>query len=105
MLRSHTAPVIYIHVSAEDNKIFSMSTDNTIKVFALLCFDVLSNAVSDREGVPFMFSFLSLEPLGPLIRRCSDGISFHGSAFERENRQAGEGQALRELSIPAVLLG
>ncbi|KAF3825900.1 hypothetical protein GH733_006727 [Mirounga leonina] len=35
MLKSHTAPVIYIHVSAEDNKIFSMSTDNTIKVFAL----------------------------------------------------------------------
>lgn len=105
MLRSHTAPVIYIHVSAEDNKIFSMSTDNTIKVFALLSFDVLSNAVSDREGVPFMFSFLSLEPLGPLISRYSDDTCFHGSAFERKNRQAGEGQPLRELSIPAVLLG
>ncbi|XP_038290852.1 WD repeat-containing protein 49-like [Canis lupus familiaris] len=31
MLKSHMAPVVYIHVSAEDNKIFSMSTDNTIK--------------------------------------------------------------------------
>ena len=105
MLRSHTAPVIYIHVSAEDNKIFSMSTHNTIEVFALLCFDVLSSAVSDREGVPFMFSFLSLEPLGPLISRYSDDTCFHGSAFERKNRQAGEGQPFQELSIPAVLLG
>ncbi|KAB0394919.1 hypothetical protein E2I00_010193, partial [Balaenoptera physalus] len=52
MLKSHTAPVICIHVSAEDNKIFSMPTDNTIKVFALLCFDALSNAVSDREAQP-----------------------------------------------------
>lgn len=60
------APVIYIHVSAEDNRMFSMSTDNTIKVFALLCFDVLSSTVSDRKGIPFMFSSLSLQPLGPL---------------------------------------
>lgn len=60
MLKSHTAPVSYIHVSAEDNKIVSMPADNTIKVFALLCSDALSNAVSDREGVPFMFSFPSL---------------------------------------------
>lgn len=47
-------------MSAEDNKIVSMPADNTIKVFALLCSDALSNAVSDREGVPFMFSFPSL---------------------------------------------
>ncbi|KAM6180381.1 LOW QUALITY PROTEIN: cilia- and flagella-associated protein 337-like [Erethizon dorsatum] len=36
MLRSHTAPVIYIHTASEDNKIFSMSTDSTIKVFSFL---------------------------------------------------------------------
>uniref|UniRef100_A0A8C0P5C9 WD repeat domain 49 n=1 Tax=Canis lupus familiaris TaxID=9615 RepID=A0A8C0P5C9_CANLF len=35
MLKSHMAPVVYIHVSAEDNKIFSMSTDNTIKIWDL----------------------------------------------------------------------
>ncbi|XP_044925556.1 WD repeat-containing protein 64-like isoform X2 [Mustela putorius furo] len=39
MLKSHTAPVIYIHVSAEDNKIFSMSTDNTIKVVKVWDFE------------------------------------------------------------------
>ncbi|ELW48350.1 60S ribosomal protein L6, partial [Tupaia chinensis] len=32
MLRNHAAPVSYIHVSAEDNKIFSMSVDNMIKM-------------------------------------------------------------------------
>lgn len=31
ILRSHMAPIFYVHISEED-KIFSMSTDNTIKV-------------------------------------------------------------------------
>ncbi|XP_049634417.1 WD repeat-containing protein 49-like [Suncus etruscus] len=35
MLKSHTAPLVYIHASAEDNKIFSMSTDNMVKIWDL----------------------------------------------------------------------
>lgn len=32
MLRSHMAPVFYVYISEENNKIFSMSTDNMVKV-------------------------------------------------------------------------
>lgn len=64
MLKSHTAPVSYIQVSAEDNKIFSTSTDNAVKVSALWCSDALPSVVSDREGVPFMFSFPLSAALG-----------------------------------------
>uniref|UniRef100_A0A8B9WXU4 Uncharacterized protein n=1 Tax=Bos mutus grunniens TaxID=30521 RepID=A0A8B9WXU4_BOSMU len=55
MLRSHTAPVIYIHVSAEDNKIFSMSTDNTIKIWDLEtngCLFTASSKASSIQGEP-----------------------------------------------------
>ncbi|XDC78782.1 hypothetical protein R6Z07F_009955 [Ovis aries] len=51
MLRSHTAPVIYIHVSAEDNKIFSMSTDNTIKIWDLETNSCLFTASSKASGI------------------------------------------------------
>ncbi|KAF5916374.1 hypothetical protein HPG69_017608 [Diceros bicornis minor] len=64
MLKSRTAPVIYIHVSAEDNKIFSMSIDNTVKVFVLLYSDALSSTVYNTEGVSFMFSFPLSAALG-----------------------------------------
>nr|CAI9712397.1 unnamed protein product [Rangifer tarandus platyrhynchus] len=51
MLRSHTAPVIYIHVSAEDNKIFSMPTDNTIKIWDLETNSCLFTASSKASGI------------------------------------------------------
>ncbi|XP_032170511.1 WD repeat-containing protein on Y chromosome-like [Mustela erminea] len=57
MLKSHTAPVIYIHVSAEDNKIFSMSTDNTIKVFALSHFGCIVQQFPIE--IVFVWCFLS----------------------------------------------
>ncbi|XFF83283.1 hypothetical protein AB1E18_009502 [Capra hircus] len=51
MLRSHTAPVIYIHVSAEDNKIFSMSTHNTIEIWDLETNSCLFTASSKASGI------------------------------------------------------
>nr|XP_014351744.1 PREDICTED: WD repeat-containing protein on Y chromosome-like isoform X5 [Latimeria chalumnae] len=33
MLKGHIAPVLYLHISTEDNRIFSVSNDNTIKVW------------------------------------------------------------------------
>nr|XP_012420015.1 PREDICTED: WD repeat-containing protein 49-like [Odobenus rosmarus divergens] len=56
MLKSHTAPVIYIHVSAEDNKIFSMSTDNTIKVWDLETDSCLFTASSKASGIKGEFA-------------------------------------------------
>jgi hypothetical protein len=32
VLRGHRAPVMYVHVAFEENKVFSMSADNTVKV-------------------------------------------------------------------------
>uniref|UniRef100_A0A8C8SMR6 WD40 repeat domain 95 n=1 Tax=Pelusios castaneus TaxID=367368 RepID=A0A8C8SMR6_9SAUR len=49
MLRSHTAPVCFLSISAEDAKIFSISTDNTIKV--LLCTSCLFTACSRTSGL------------------------------------------------------
>ncbi|KAM5288019.1 cilia- and flagella-associated protein 337-like [Ctenodactylus gundi] len=51
MLRSHTAPVIYIHASSEDNKIFSMSTDNTVKIWDLETHTCLFTASSKASGI------------------------------------------------------
>ncbi|XP_052505986.1 WD repeat-containing protein 49-like [Budorcas taxicolor] len=61
MLRSHTAPAIYIHVSAEDNKIFSMSTDNTIKIWDLetnSCLFTASSKASSIRGEPGVCLYL-----------------------------------------------
>ncbi|XP_054979971.1 WD repeat-containing protein on Y chromosome-like [Sorex araneus] len=51
LLKSHTAPVLYIHVSAEDNKIFSMSTDNTVKIWDLDSHDCLFSASAKASGI------------------------------------------------------
>ncbi|MEJ1281834.1 WD40 repeat domain 95 [Cricetulus griseus] len=31
VLRGHMAPVVYVHISSEENKVFSVSADNTVK--------------------------------------------------------------------------
>nr|XP_058132977.1 WD repeat-containing protein 49-like [Dasypus novemcinctus] len=51
MLKSHLAPVIYIHISAEDNKIFSMSSDNTVKIWDLETYSCLFTAPSKASGI------------------------------------------------------
>ncbi|XP_076416262.1 cilia- and flagella-associated protein 337-like isoform X2 [Peromyscus maniculatus bairdii] len=47
-LRGHTAPVVYVHVSSEENKVFSMSADNSVKIWDLethgCCFTASSKA-------------------------------------------------------------
>ncbi|XP_033866082.3 WD repeat-containing protein 64-like [Acipenser ruthenus] len=35
MLKGHCAPVFHLHISTEDNRIFSVSTDNTVKIWDL----------------------------------------------------------------------
>ncbi|XP_061484436.1 WD repeat-containing protein on Y chromosome-like isoform X2 [Rhineura floridana] len=50
MLRSHMAPVFYVHISEED-KIFSMSTDNTIKIWDVEDQTCLFTACSKNTGI------------------------------------------------------
>ncbi|XP_032651865.1 cilia- and flagella-associated protein 337-like isoform X1 [Chelonoidis abingdonii] len=51
ILRSHTAPVCYLSISAEDAKIFSMSTDNTIKIWDIVDQTCLFTACSKTSGI------------------------------------------------------
>uniref|UniRef100_F6XH43 WD repeat domain 49 n=1 Tax=Equus caballus TaxID=9796 RepID=F6XH43_HORSE len=51
MLKSHTAPVSYIQVSAEDNKIFSTSTDNAVKIWDLETDSSLFTVSSKASGL------------------------------------------------------
>ncbi|XP_048196561.1 WD repeat-containing protein 49-like [Perognathus longimembris pacificus] len=56
MLRSHTAPVSYIHVSSEDSKILSMSIDNTVKIWDLETHSCLFTASSKASGIKGEFA-------------------------------------------------
>ncbi|ERE76524.1 WD repeat-containing protein 49 [Cricetulus griseus] len=48
VLRGHMAPVVYVHISSEENKVFSVSADNTVKIWDLethvCCFTASSKA-------------------------------------------------------------
>nr|XP_012804527.2 WD repeat-containing protein 49-like [Jaculus jaculus] len=50
MLRSHTAPVIYIHI-AEENRVLSMSSDNTVKIWDLETHSCCFTASSKASGI------------------------------------------------------
>ncbi|XP_066478628.1 cilia- and flagella-associated protein 337-like [Tiliqua scincoides] len=50
ILRSHLAPIFYVHISEED-KIFSMSTDNTIKIWDIEDQTCLFTACSKNNGI------------------------------------------------------
>nr|XP_034971547.1 WD repeat-containing protein on Y chromosome-like isoform X2 [Zootoca vivipara] len=50
MLRGHMAPVFYVHISEED-KIFSMSTDNTVKIWDVEDQTCLCTACSKNSGI------------------------------------------------------
>ncbi|XP_054830137.1 WD repeat-containing protein on Y chromosome-like [Eublepharis macularius] len=51
MLRSHMTPVFYVYISEEDNKIFSMSTDNTVKIWDIQDQNCLFTACSKNNGL------------------------------------------------------
>ncbi|XP_063160519.1 WD repeat-containing protein on Y chromosome-like [Candoia aspera] len=50
LLRSHMAPIFYVHVSEED-KIFSISTDNTVKIWDIEDQTCLFTACSKTNGI------------------------------------------------------
>ncbi|XP_060090706.1 WD repeat-containing protein on Y chromosome-like isoform X2 [Heteronotia binoei] len=51
MLRSHMAPVFYVYISEEDNKIFSISTDNMVKIWDIEDQSCLFTACSKNNGI------------------------------------------------------
>ncbi|XP_064363672.1 WD repeat-containing protein 49-like [Dromaius novaehollandiae] len=51
MLRSHTAPIFYLHISEEDAKIISVSTDNMIKIWDAEDQSCLFSACSKASGI------------------------------------------------------
>ncbi|KAM8918798.1 LOW QUALITY PROTEIN: WD repeat-containing protein on Y chromosome-like [Lycaon pictus] len=74
MLKSHMAPVVYIHVSAEDNKIFSMSTDNTIKIWDLETDSCLLTTSSKATGIKGDFAACLYLPLSRALCVATDTI-------------------------------
>ncbi|XP_056417833.1 WD repeat-containing protein on Y chromosome-like isoform X1 [Hyla sarda] len=51
MLRGHTAPIFFLEVSSEDNKIFSVATDNTVKIWDIQSHSCLFTACSKSSGI------------------------------------------------------
>ncbi|XP_027733400.1 WD repeat-containing protein 49-like [Vombatus ursinus] len=51
MLKSHLAPVFYLHIAAEEKRIFSMSTDNTVKIWDLENHNCLFTACPKASGI------------------------------------------------------
>ncbi|XP_072467955.1 cilia- and flagella-associated protein 337-like isoform X3 [Notamacropus eugenii] len=51
VLKSHRAPVFYLHIGAEEKRIFSMSTDNTVKIWDLENHNCLFSACPKTSGI------------------------------------------------------
>ncbi|XP_073439273.1 cilia- and flagella-associated protein 337-like [Dendrobates tinctorius] len=51
MLRGHTAPIFFLDISSEDNKIFSVATDNTVKIWDIQSQTCLFTACSKSSGI------------------------------------------------------
>ncbi|CAD7671341.1 unnamed protein product [Nyctereutes procyonoides] len=74
MLKSHMAPVVYIHVSAEDSKIFSMSTDNTIKIWDLETDSCLLTTSSKASSIKGDFAACLYLPLSRALCVATDTV-------------------------------
>nr|XP_025852377.1 WD repeat-containing protein 49-like [Vulpes vulpes] len=72
MLKSHMAPVVYIHVSAEDNKIFS---DNTIKIWDLETDSCLLTTSSKASGIKGDFAACLYLPLSRALCVATDTVA------------------------------
>ncbi|XP_075448271.1 cilia- and flagella-associated protein 337-like isoform X2 [Ascaphus truei] len=51
MLKGHTAPIFFLDVSAEDNKIFSIATNNTVKIWDIQDQTCLFTVCSKSNGI------------------------------------------------------
>ncbi|XP_031194673.1 WD repeat-containing protein 49-like [Mastomys coucha] len=51
VLRGHMAPVMYVHIAFEENKLFSMSADNTVKIWDLETHDCCCTVSSKASGI------------------------------------------------------
>eukprot|EP00079_Xenopus_tropicalis_P014991 XP_004912094.2 PREDICTED: WD repeat-containing protein 64-like [Xenopus tropicalis] len=51
MLRGHTAPIFSLDISSEENKIFSIATDNTIKIWDIQSQTCMFSTCSKSSGI------------------------------------------------------
>ncbi|XP_021078356.1 WD repeat-containing protein 49-like [Mus pahari] len=51
VLRGHMAPVMYVHIAFEENKVFSMSADNTVKIWDLETHGCCCTISSKASGI------------------------------------------------------
>ncbi|XP_052610544.1 WD repeat-containing protein 49-like [Peromyscus californicus insignis] len=75
VLRGHMAPVVYVHVSSEENKVFSMSADNSVKIHCPdLChhLHVLSSRCASLPNSPLPAN----SPIVPESSLLQDGLIF-----------------------------
>ncbi|XP_031719292.1 WD repeat-containing protein 49 [Anarrhichthys ocellatus] len=51
ILRGHSAPIVYLHIVSEDSQIFSVSTDNTVKIWDIQDQHCLFTADPKASGI------------------------------------------------------
>ncbi|XP_069859417.1 cilia- and flagella-associated protein 337-like [Dipodomys merriami] len=101
MLRSHTAPVSYIHISSEDNKIFSMSIDNTVKIWDLETHSCLFTASSKASGIKGEFATCLYLPGPQALCVATDSVAL----LQLRLRSAPEPQLVLSHQEPVVCCG
>ncbi|XP_042541771.1 WD repeat-containing protein 49-like [Dipodomys spectabilis] len=101
MLRSHTAPVSYIHISSEDSKIFSMSIDNTVKIWDLETHSCLFTASSKASGIKGEFATCLYLPGPQALCVATDSVAL----LKLRLRSAPEPQLVLSHQEPVVCCG
>ncbi|XP_038200439.2 WD repeat-containing protein 49-like [Arvicola amphibius] len=76
VLRGHTAPVAYVHVSLEENKVFSMSADNTVKIWDLETHGCCFTASSKASGIKGELSACLYLPRPRTLCVATDTLAF-----------------------------
>ncbi|KAM7331552.1 hypothetical protein ACRRTK_008260 [Alexandromys fortis] len=76
VLRGHMAPVVYVHISLEESKVFSMSTDNTVKIWDLETHGCCFTASSKASGIKGELSACLYLPGPRTLCVATDALAF-----------------------------
>ncbi|CAF0745072.1 unnamed protein product [Brachionus calyciflorus] len=75
-LKSHTTPIFYIHLSNEDNRIFSISTDKCLNVWDLIDHSCLASIRPKSHKITGELQACCYNPKSKTILINSDKVSF-----------------------------